>query len=373
MPRDFGGPTPEEMGLEAEKSGVKPEEKPESGQKVFDFLKRTGFLDVRKSDEAFEDWVQKNKYEDYMRYVTHLNGILRETPIKRRRVDGSNVEISFGVAGDEVSYLPPPEDQKNALMREAFDALKKLPDNNDRAALSYYSMQALHLYSDGNGRTGRLLYRLISEHGKIITKENLAELLDHEKKGHEGTGQGREQFAKEVLAPNSAYYFINRELARTLLGEDFLQEYGSIYYTAPLGVSRPMPEKLNLPEQDAKLAQKILGEGDVPELSFRSIVIAKLLRENGKLKDCQYELAVKSRKGQVIPDDVGKKVLGINDDKFIDTLTAEDVKRLIEIHRELKIQFMRTMIDIFVKPNDHQIKNREGQDIPVKAVFTQSI
>lgn len=152
-----------------------------TGEMVFNFLDKTGFLDIRKSDEKFKEWVQKISYKDYSEYLTRLNGILREIPIKQRSVDGNFVELGFGVAGDEISYLPPATEEKDTLMRETFDVLQHISDSEDRALLAYYSIQAIHPYNDGNGRTGRLIHELFSEKGKKLNKESLSDLLDHKK------------------------------------------------------------------------------------------------------------------------------------------------------------------------------------------------
>ncbi|HBB56664.1 TPA: hypothetical protein DEW47_01395 [Patescibacteria group bacterium] len=343
------------------------EEKLETGKKVFEFLDRTKFLDVRKSGEQFNEWLQKLSYEDYTNYLTRLNGILREVPIKKRAVDGSGVEISFGIMGD-ISYLPPAAEQKDGLMRESFDALKQIPDNEDRALLTYYALQAIHPYSDGNGRTGRLLHEIISEDGKELTEEKLSELLDHDKDGHAGTGKGRDVFAEKVLDANSAYYYINREVAKEILGDDFFKEFGKIYYSGYVGIGN-VPKDIEISPEERALAEKIIGEGDVANFPFRGMAILKLLQENGKLFEYQFIGTRPTGANEVVPEDVGKQFLGIDNDKFEAELTAEDTKRLIEIHKDIKNRFIRTMIDIFNNPDNHLLKTKDGKDVQIKDVF----
>ena len=343
-------------------------EKLETGKKVFDFLDKTKFLETRKSDEQFDEWIQKLSYEDFSNYLTRLNGILREVPIKQRSVDGKGVEISFGVVGDEISYLPPAAEEKENLMRETFDALKNIPDNEDRALLTYYALQAIHPYSDGNGRTGRLVHELISAEGKELTKEKLSELLDHDKGGNTGTGEGRDAFAKKVLEANSAYYLINREVAKDIFGGDFLKEYGNIFYTGMVGIGN-VPESVAISAEEKELAQKIIGEADVKCFSFRGMAILKLLQENGKLSNYEFPVSRTTGEKEVVPEDVGKKLLGIDNEKFEAELTAEEIKRLIEIHKDIKVRFIKEMIDIFKNPDNHQLKTKDGTDVPIKSTF----
>lgn len=346
------------------------EEKLETGKKVFEFLDRTKFLDVRKSDEQFDEWLQNLSYEDYTNYLTRLNGILREVPIKKRAVDGSGVEVSFGIMGD-ISYLPPAAEQKDGLMRESFDALKQIPDNEDRALLTYYALQAIHPYSDGNGRTGRLLHEIISEDGKELTEEKLSELLDHDKEGHGGTGKGRDTFAEKILEPDRAYYFVNREVAKEVLGDDFVGENGSIYVAAASGTGFvPDAVKEKLSPEEGTLVEKILGEGDVSHFSFRGIVLAKLIREKPELQKYLYESKnpLDERRG-VVPEDIGKKFFSIDGEELMPNLTEEHAHRLIEIHKEVKEKFIKGMIDIFSHPENHQLKTKDGQDVAIKDIF----
>lgn len=342
----------------------------ETGKKVFRFLKRTKLLDLRKSDEQFNNWFHELSYEGFSDYLTRLNGILRKVPIKQRSVDGKNVEISFG-ATDDISYLPPAAEQKNDLMKETFDVLKEIPDNEDRALLIYYALQAIHPYSDGNGRTGRLLYEIIGKDGKELTKEQLSDLLDHDQEGHTGTGKGRDIFAEKVLDASSAYYFINREVAKEILGENFLEENGKIYATSALGVGfLSEAAKKKLSPEEATLTEKILGEGDVQNFSFRNIVLAKFLQERPDLQKYQYKVKRSLDNGDgVVSEDIGKKIVGIDSEELMPLLTENDARRLIEIHGEVKTKFIESMIDIFANPENHQIKNKDGKEVPIKNVF----
>lgn len=348
----------------------KDEEKLETGKKTFDFLDKTGFLEMRKSDDKFEEWIQKVSYNEFLYYLKRLNGILRSTPIKERSIDGNGVEISFSISPQEsgISYITPPEDKKNELMHKTFEAMKGL-DNNDRALLCYYIIQALHPFNDGNGRTGRLFYELISEDGKTITREELSNLLDHDKKGNEGQGDGRKEFSKEVLEPSKAYYLINRELVKQLFGEEFSNKYEKIHYTGEIGAGN-LPEELDISEDERKRAKKIIGERDVPNFSFATITLLKLLIENGKLNDCRYEIKRKLIKGQgVVDEDLDKMALGIREEEFMSVVTEEDVKRMISISEEIKVKFIEMMIEIFKNSENHKTKISD-ESVPIKNLFS---
>ena len=344
----------------------------EVGKRVFAFLDRTGFLKLRKSDEQFEEWLQRLSYDQFQSFLTRLNGFLRKKPIQKRFVDGSNVEVSFGITGD-TGYLPPESDQKDELLHETFDAVQQLADNEGRALLTYYALQAIHPYADGNGRTGRLAYKLLSDEGQQMSESELSELMDHDQEGSAGTGKGRDSFAKKVVEPEKAYYIVNREVAKQFLGDQFSEEYGSIYVAGTVGVGF-VPEKVKetLTQKENERAAKILGEGDTPEFPFRGLVLVKLLQEFPDLQQYQYDVQRALKEDQVLSEDVGKKVFGIDGEEIMGNLNMTEIRRLLEIHREVKTKFIHTLIDIFTHPDDHTALSRDGVPAPIKTAFIRS-
>lgn len=354
--------------------GIKPiiENKLETGKKVYEFLDKTGILETRKSDEKFENWFQNLSYQDYCDHLTRLNGIIRETPIKNRSIDGKNVEIATLIGNKSITdYLPPDHNQKDDLMRKNFEALKKISNNQDRALLNYYAIQAIHPYADGNGRTGRLLYEIFSETGKEITPQKLSDLLDHNENNHYGINRGRYLFSQKILYPSNARYFINRELAKKTLGDDFTKENGAIFLSSiPGSIYFSENTEKELSKKEVLLAKKILEESDVENFPFSGITLTKLLMEKDNLKKYAYKIVRFLKKNDdVVPEDYDKKILGIKSEDATKNFTKDDIQRLIEIHKEIKTDFIEDMIDIFVNPQNHQIKTEEGNDIPLKNIF----
>jgi len=341
-------------------------EKIGSGEKIFNFLDKIGFNEIKKTDKNFNEWINNLSYEDFLDYITRLNGIIREKPLNKRMIDGKGVEISCLMG---IIYLPPYAEQKNELMIEGFNAIKEIKSNEDRATLAYYLIQSIHPYSDGNGRTGRLLYELIINNQ--IDKNTLSEIIDHENSSNYCTGKGRDIFYKKLLPPNKAYYLINREVVKEFLEEDFLKKNGGIYFSAPLGSGWLSEETKNkLSKEEVDLSEKILGEGDTYTFPFRGIVLAKLIEENNSLNKYIYKNDKKIEIGKylALSEDFGKNILNI-DDKIMDDLNEKQVRRLIEIHKELKEKFVKTLIDIFKNPEQHKEESLEGNKSYIKDDF----
>ena len=62
--------------------------------------------------------------------------------------------------GPDVIYTPPPPSQANRLMGNWENYIHDLNDKTDpliKAAISHYQFEAIHPFSDGNGRTGRIM------------------------------------------------------------------------------------------------------------------------------------------------------------------------------------------------------------------------
>jgi len=97
--------------------------------------------------------------------------------------------------------------------------------------------------------------------------------------------------------------------------------------------------------------------------------MAKLIQEKPELeKYFSYASFKLDERRGVVPDDYGKEILSI-DDEIISNLTEEDARRLIEIHKVVKTKFIQSMIDIFVNPENHLMKTKEGEKVAIKSVF----
>jgi len=235
--------------------------------------------------------------------------------------------------------------------------------------LVYYLIQAIHPYADGNGRTGRLLYEIINN--DELDKDKLSKLLNHENKDIDSRGEGRDIIYKKLLPPDRAYYIVNREVTKEFFEEEFFKENGSIYFSAPLGSGRlPKATKEKLSKEEATLVEKILGEGNVYTLPFRGIALAKLIKEDPSLEEYVNKDGRKMKKENSLAfsEDFGKGIFSI-DEEIMDALDEKQAHRLIEIHKELKEKFIKTMIDIFKNPEKHKVKSPGGEEYLIKNYF----
>jgi len=86
--------------------------------------------------------------------------------------DWRKTQVHIGASRDiaQASYVPPPVPQ----MLEALTALEKFANGASempgllRIALAHYQFEAIHPFSDGNGRTGRLLITLMIHSARLL-------------------------------------------------------------------------------------------------------------------------------------------------------------------------------------------------------------
>jgi hypothetical protein len=336
-----------------------------TGQRVFAFLHKTGFADLRQSDEKLEDWIQSTTYEDFTSYITRLNGIITNEPLQRRSFRGSKVMVGNDWINQGDAFHTPFSSTKEKLLRQVFDATKKLGSNDDRALLLYYSLQDLHLFADGNGRTGRALYQMISDKGKQLSETELSALLDHQK--DEAVGNGRSVFAESVLKPETAFYYIRREMFKKMFPDEFAQGYRDVRSFAQSGDPEwPDSDKDKLRKHDERAREAVQGlfSETTDRLSFRSLALLRLVKEKGILGQYQGDdQDLVKTWHNVTPEDKGKKQLYVDAYKLNEDITEDDVRRLFGIYVELDNEFFNQLIGIFESPSDHRVEETDLKNL----------
>ncbi|MBR2543697.1 Fic family protein [Candidatus Saccharibacteria bacterium] len=92
-----------------------------------------------------------------------LRKIHKQLGINCRSVDPRyRTEHSFSNHRNK-EFIAPESDLKEELLREYLEAIKKIDDRKKRAVLAYHAVDNLHYFSDGNGRTARAVYLLITQ------------------------------------------------------------------------------------------------------------------------------------------------------------------------------------------------------------------
>ena len=323
----------------------------QTADKLLRFFEKTKFFDLVENENGFAEWLDAIDFETFQKHLIRVNGLVRDIPMKDRKMDGDTVQIGSFVTG--TSYLPPEASDKERLFQEYFDSAKHVDDRKDAALMTYLAIQMIHPFSDGNGRTGRILYTLLNAEGKseVQIRQEISDLTLHEGE----SGPGREQFTTEVKGADAISQLVARELARDVLGDEIMDTHGKIYSGIQMGhVS--LPRTLDVEPGMKKKAESIISEGGLGIISPRALVILEFLKRHGQLEKTIQSSRKLWAPEALTEDDLEKHLLRFDGEAFLNNLSSEDVEELIEINRSMKVDLVRKMIDIIQNPDKYTIQ-----------------
>jgi len=93
-------------------------------------------------------------FEEFVLFLENVNAILRN---KNLGDNDTGIYKERMLASDLVS---PTNEVQMEILKQYYDSLNKIESLKAKAALSYYVLNDLHLFRDGNGRTSRFMYQL---------------------------------------------------------------------------------------------------------------------------------------------------------------------------------------------------------------------
>lgn len=168
--------------------------------------------------EVSKEFLDSLSFEEFTKWTDMLNGMAREIPAPQRGMKGTGhiTETSF-LHGSGVAYRPPADSDRVPLMKEAFERSKKVSDSEKAGLLLAFTVNAVHPYDDGNGRTSRMLYSLLAHgyDGSLGDKEYFTSLLENTK--------GREVVDLNPSRQHIDYVLANR-MAKAAAAEKGLEE-----------------------------------------------------------------------------------------------------------------------------------------------------
>ena len=149
-----------------------------NGEKAQRLMELSKVAELRQNEEAFDNKIQELNRDGAYKYLMTLNGILRGVGRSERGVR-NNVQVG--------EHMAPSRKVQGAILNDTTEALKGIKDNHYRAALSYYTVNNLHLFADGNGRTSRAVYEIFDNPNFNLYSEDFVHKTDsvHESGGHE--------------------------------------------------------------------------------------------------------------------------------------------------------------------------------------------
>lgn len=156
--------------------------------------------EIFSTPEESKEFLNTINYADFKKWISLINGLERGIAVPDRgKVSSSHVQSENGLLGTEIEYRPPHMSQRDGLLQMAFEKSQTIDDPAIAGLMLGMSINAIHYFEDGNGRTARMTCALLT-------------------KGYDGTDESKEYYSsllentkgREVLNPNPAISGIDK-------------------------------------------------------------------------------------------------------------------------------------------------------------------
>lgn len=329
------------------------------------------FVELANKEDNVENALEKMSPDDALNFLQHLNSHLRNEKVsKKSEIYGNGVNrmvVSSPIEGGEKELIAPDPELQRELFDEYFEAIKTIDDKDKKAALAYYALNNLHLFSDGNGRTSRAVYYLIkngnlSDVNKMIEHNN--SYLKYVERGDGDDGSGRKDFSSEnnlvsvERMDNVANLFLQEQMEKDgTLSEDFKNKKIAVYSVVSVeNLSHMMmPNKVrgSLSEDESKLIDYAISDGvwSGSTSTISGLAVATIFQKKGLSKQvidtCQKEDNDVLIRVNFDDEDSPAKVEEIKN--LFSEWTPNDYRKLIETYRDVKRRQNETIIEFFTK------------------------
>lgn len=305
------------------------------GEKIEDIFS------TEESKRGFIDSLQNNEFTDLL---NGLNGILRGKDKDDWNMDGEGVGLESALLG--TVYISPGQEDKLELLAEILASAKEMNhekrDLKDIALLVSSSLNAIHPYSDANGRTSRLIYILLAESFSRKNQEELQQVLGEYGRDKLDIDPGLIQWAIENL--------IDREIGikDTKINTDKI--------TNLFGWKNKLQFNEEISEKDKNLFGELLNK----DRHYLFLSVFKYLQNN---KDDKGKCLRRFPERSAIPVDLLSK-----------NLDQAGLSKILENYRELKKEYVEKLIDCIAHPekDEYQIED-EGEKISLKDYYEVKI
>jgi|GEM_PF-623565 len=299
--------------------------------------------DIFSTEEEKRAFIEGLQTEEFIELLDGVNGILRGKKKDEWGMDGETVALEGAMLG--VGYVPPRQEDKPELLTEILASVKEMnrdgKDLKDIALLVSSSLNAIHPYLDGNGRTSRLVYLLLSKNFNEETKDELQEALGKYGRDKLDIDPGLVQFKISELIEKEAGVNdpeINVNKISNLFGRKQDLQFGE-----------------EISEEDRNLFSELLGKDD----RYLFLSVFQYLQN----QDDKEKYLRRSPQQTAIPVDLLSK-----------NLTQEGLSQILKTYRGLKKKYVETLMDSIANPEKEKYQiEHEGQQISLKDYFELKI
>ena len=288
--------------------------------------------------------------DELLELLTKLNRCLRCLD------ESENVIEENMMAGDLVS---PTHEVQMKVLEYLTQNISKVQDKKARAAMVYYTLLNLHMFSDGNGRTARFVYDLISGD---LSEERISYYF------HKNSNYVEEQInnledSKGILD----IYWVNQipdDLLRgqlSFIPKDLLEKYNWI--TVGHTDSSPTTESIipksvleQLSKKELKDLDKILLDGYGQSFTPSGLAMLYVSNKKGELSEWINENDRRAQEAEKVGVTGISKRLNFSiysNPGMIADWTVDDFREAINVGNAVKYARLKCLIDVFVEPEKY--------------------
>lgn len=316
------------------------ESRTEQAEKVVRFLDRINAFEYVKKILKDEEGVERPDFEQFKDFLTRINGIARDIPIRERRIDGDGVQLS-GFVEDVV--VPRHEDRENLLQYACEQS--RLIDKDNLKYLLPAAINAVHLFADGNGRTSRAIHLLLRDYS---SKEEFEGEL------------------KKALGEDGRFdsFDINPGLIGHNLQQEVLKNHGWIYNEEyPHGALGPI--KAGIASVEVRVLEKEHPSYEAARELF------KLAADNGRQVLTAIYMEIGDEVSNLMSEYGDEKTLLLSPKKTLQSLSPEQWQKITDNFYQLKKEQVETLVNIFTYPEEYPSSDNGGETL--RDVFIREI
>lgn len=331
---ESGPPPTEQENLEVPKTEIDREERAE---RLLCFLDKLHAEQVFDNCEHKQEFVSNLEFKDFTNLLLHVNGIVRDIPKDERALyedvhfEASDLGRAFGQSNIDTTRAV----DKPRLLEFAFNNAKTLEDPRDIGLVTAASINAIHVFSDGNGRTSRLIYDLFNYNytGSERDKQFLLAALDEE--GRSVTPDVNTQELLRLTIDG-----LIEEEGYTKLDDNDYYFYQD--FLADGNAHQPSIDNLrpDLSEDQRQRLTKVLSNRDDKDSQVAFLSLSRVLSSNNRLKEFIFK--------KVDPE---LKRTPLSSREFVKGVTPEEVDQVWETYWQIQAEVVQSAIS-------HLVENR---------------